>query len=315
MQEDTNEAVNKKSFKEFVLKLEKTMVSFSVVKNPKRCEKDGHISYLVEYMDVQNQCVYKVYHRYSDFESFYVKLQHTFPGKVIPTLPGKNIMPLKKEPFILERCKQLDTFMKELLRNRAYAQSKELEEFLSKEEGTYKSVPSGYFSKMMNIISSKPQEDQNFSLESDYKEIRSMLAANNVEPKKLPFGKFLVLLLGTTSTGKSAYVNHIFGISCKKSAEHQQDTGFSFIEAIPLEAFAKLSKHPLEKFSEYQFTQSELQKPIEDMDSDYRNGIVFIKLKGKQAVAYYDQIRHHETDGLFEVILVNQKYLSPNHPN
>jgi hypothetical protein len=69
----------------------------------------------------------------------------------------------------------------------------------------------------------------------DYKYVRELMMRWDLTPKKLPFEKFLyesfnisylifvytshrVVVLGTTSAGKSAFVNHFFGLQVKRSA-------------------------------------------------------------------------------------------------
>lgn len=45
----------------------------------------------------------------------------------------------------------------------------------------------------------------------DYYEIQQLAKKYNVASSKLPFQKFVVLTLGTTSAGKSSFINHFFG--------------------------------------------------------------------------------------------------------
>jgi hypothetical protein len=49
------------------------------------------------------------------------------------------------------------------------------------------------------------------TVEADYWQVKQYMKAWDLTPKKLPFEKFVVLVLGTTSAGKSAFINHFLG--------------------------------------------------------------------------------------------------------
>lgn len=57
-------------------------------------------------------------------------------------------------------------------------------------------------------------------------------------PPKLPFEKFVILNLGTTSAGKSSFVNYFFSLQIKKEANAQQDSCFTIVETVPENVFS-----------------------------------------------------------------------------
>jgi len=78
-------------------------------------------------------------------------------------------------------------------------------------------------------------------MEKDYYDVQQLAKKYTVSPSKLPFQKFVVLTLGTTSAGKSSYINHFFGIGVKKEADAQQDVNFTIVEVVPSAIFEKFT--------------------------------------------------------------------------
>lgn len=300
-------------------------IRVSVV-DPKVNEVDEHVSYTVVIETITDGNVSKTetLHRFSDFEVLYNRLKERFPSEKLPELPPKrNFTFIKGDAFYMKRCAELDKFMKLLIQNKKFAKSEEFYDFIARDENTYGKKESGYMTEIGKSILNnyiipfvdRKSSHENKTLQDDYLDIRNLLSYYEIIPKKMPFNKYVVLLLGTTSTGKSAYVNHLFGINCKKSDECQQDTGFSFIETVPPDVFASFSPYSKEEIESFEITSEDLKKPVGDIDSDERNGKVFVRLKGKQASSFYEQLRAHDKEGLFEVVLINQKFLNKNHEN
>lgn len=296
------------------------------VVNPKVSDVDEHVSYTVvtETITDGNESRTETIHRFSDFEILYNRLKERYPSEKLPELPPKrNFTLIKGDTFNLKRCAELDKFMKLLIQNKKLAKSEEFFDFIARDENSYGKKEGSYMTEFGKSILNnyilpfvdKKSSNENKTLQDDYLEIRNLLSYYEIIPKKMPFNKYVVLLLGTTSTGKSAYVNHLFGINCKKSDECQQDTGFSFIETVTPEVFASFSPYSKEEIERFEITREELNRPVGDIDSDDRNGKVFVRLKGKQASSFYEQLRAYDKEGLFEVLLINQKFLDSNHVN
>eukprot|EP01094_Clydonella_sp_ATCC50884_P018758 TRINITY_DN3529_c0_g2_i16.p2 TRINITY_DN3529_c0_g2~~TRINITY_DN3529_c0_g2_i16.p2 ORF type:complete len:198 (-),score=77.35 TRINITY_DN3529_c0_g2_i16:1383-1976(-) len=76
--------------------------------------------------------------------------------------------------------------------------------------------------------------------EQEMRELEAMMERWRVPNTHKPFAKNVVCMLGTTSSGKSSFVNHFFGVGVKKTAMCQLDTHFTLVEVIPEEDFAKL---------------------------------------------------------------------------
>lgn len=91
----------------------------------------------------------------------------------------------------------------------------------------------------MKAFGDGPQPLFKSAVEEDYWKIKQLMKRWHLTPKKLPFDKFVVLLLGVTSAGKSAFVNHFFTLPCKKSSAGQLDTNYTIIEVVSPEVFAK----------------------------------------------------------------------------
>lgn len=137
--------------------------------------------------------------------------------------------------------------------------------------------------------------------------------------QSLPFHKYCVLLLGATSSGKSAFCNWLFGASVKKSADNQQDTTYTLVEVVDEESFYNLVGKPCSASG--MVNRKLLSEPIVDPETDGRNGEVFFALSPYQTRMRYEQLPQSATqegfgsiDQLFTGILINKRYLDPNSP-
>jgi len=160
-------------------------------------------------------------------------------------------------------------------------------------------------------------------LERDYYTARALMEQWKLTPKKLPFPKFVTLLLGSTSSGKSAFVNHHFGCVVRKSTDHQQDTDFTVVEVIPATEFYALAgnKEKITHKSQAMLhpdaiviEEDQFKRPIEDYESDWRTGRVFIRLNSNQLLARYEQLKPYAKDGLFRACLINEAALDRTAP-
>lgn len=144
------------------------------------------------------------------------------------------------------------------------------------------------------------------TLLEDYQDIRKLSERWNVPPKRMPFQKFVISCLGTTSAGKSSFINHFYRTQCKKSAVSQLDTHYTVVETVPAEEFAKFSSRVPQKF-----TAAQLAVPLEDPHADPRYGTVFVHLDTPQTLARYSaQFSQLGSDfsnyGLVTTVLVNE---------
>ncbi len=79
------------------------------------------------------------------------------------------------------------------------------------------------------------------------------------------WNKLVVGIFGTTSSGKSSLVSHLFTVVCSASSGAGQiDTGFSVFEAVDSAEFARYS--PERVFSD--FSLAELKAPLKPADQN-----------------------------------------------
>src|SRR3989338_5270987 len=127
-----------------------------------------------------------------------------------------------------------------------------------------------------------------------------------------PFDKNVVSILGLTSSGKSSFVNHFFGVHVKRVAQCEIDTHFTLVETVPEAEFSRL-------VSGY---QRQSQATIDSAPavslataSDPRRNVAYVILDVAATLARYEQFesfsavfrKHH----LIEAVLINEAYLPP----
>lgn len=151
------------------------------------------------------------------------------------------------------------------------------------------------------------------TLLEDYQDIRKLSERWHVPPKRMPFQKFVISCLGTTSAGKSSFINYFYRTQCKKSAVSQLDTHYTVVETVPAEEFAKFSPRSPQKFTPgtRSLTAAQLAAPLEDPHADPRYGTVFVHLDTAQTLARYSaQFSQLGSDfsnyGLVTTVLVNE---------
>eukprot|EP01125_Pyxidicula_operculata_P015273 TRINITY_DN5168_c2_g2_i1.p1 TRINITY_DN5168_c2_g2~~TRINITY_DN5168_c2_g2_i1.p1 ORF type:complete len:427 (+),score=89.48 TRINITY_DN5168_c2_g2_i1:54-1334(+) len=83
----------------------------------------------------------------------------------------------------------------------------------------------------------KEKEIKKDQVLEDLSTLSKWLKDYNVVPDQSKFDKYSIFIIGTTSAGKSSYVNHFFGIGVKASSVSQVDTIFSIIEVVDRESF------------------------------------------------------------------------------
>jgi hypothetical protein len=304
----------------------------------------AHRTNMPEYSVLESQ----VRRRYSQFEALYNVLTQRFSRlSSVPDLPVKTWFKRFDKAFLDQRTRELNQWLKAVAMDEYMHRSAELVHFLTDAAPVPQLGPTGYVEKLIrpfvdnqmvvNIgdtingavqqvltrtgagsASASAQMLVGSPLERDYHAARALMEQWKLTPRKLPFPKFVTLLLGSTSSGKSAFVNHHFGCVVRKSTDHQQDTDFTVVEVIPAAEFYALAgtkerivhrsqamMHPDAVVIE----DEQFQKPIEDYESDWRTGRVFIRLNSNQLLARYEQLKPYAKDGLFRACLINEAAL------
>lgn len=157
---------------------------------------------------------------------------------------------------------------------------------------------------------SEPGLGDNRTIMEDYEDIRRLSERWQIPPKKFPFQKFVISCLGTTSAGKSSFINHFYRCSVKKSAVGQLDTHFTVIETVSPEEFTKYS--PQRKALSTALPS--IDAPLNDVHSDPRYGTVFVHLDTMQTLARYSAqfallAKDIASYGLVSTVLINEQYL------
>eukprot|EP01094_Clydonella_sp_ATCC50884_P018755 TRINITY_DN3529_c0_g2_i11.p1 TRINITY_DN3529_c0_g2~~TRINITY_DN3529_c0_g2_i11.p1 ORF type:complete len:343 (-),score=94.75 TRINITY_DN3529_c0_g2_i11:797-1825(-) len=148
--------------------------------------------------------------------------------------------------------------------------------------------------------------------EQEMRELEAMMERWRVPNTHKPFAKNVVCMLGTTSSGKSSFVNHFFGVGVKKTAMCQLDTHFTLVEVIPEEDFAKLVGAT---YKRKDISAAELKDSSLEQVADRRRNCVYMVLNSNATLVRHEQFesfaevfRKHE---LVTSILINEFYL-PN---
>lgn len=293
--------------------------------------------------------------RYSQFEALHTALTNRFAKLVaVPSLPPKPWFKKFDSAFLDQRKNDLNTWLQAVALDEYMYRAPELVIFLTDQAPVPVSGPTGYVGKLMQPLMDHPvvlnigdaingtvasvmqksgangSQSSNSGvilgspLERDYHQARTLMEMWKLTPKKLPFPKFVSLLLGSTSSGKSAFVNHHFGCVARKSTDHQQDTDFTVVEVIPPNEFYQLAgtterivhKSQAMLYPEAQVVNEDLlKKPIEAYESDWRRGRVFIRLNSAQMLTRYEQLRPYAKEGLFSACLINEACLDRSSPH
>lgn len=148
-------------------------------------------------------------------------------------------------------------------------------------------------------------------VKQDYEQLEGLMKTWELNNYHKPFTKNLVCLLGTTSSGKSSFVNHFFKIGVKKVALQQLDTHFTVIETVKEEEFKQLVG--ASNYKRKKIPESRLFESVEDVCSDKRRNVVYLILdtsstlnRHVQFERYSAVFRKHE---LINSILINEYYV------
>uniref|UniRef100_A0A6B2L0E9 PX domain-containing protein n=1 Tax=Arcella intermedia TaxID=1963864 RepID=A0A6B2L0E9_9EUKA len=289
-----------------------------------------------------NCFLWTVRHRFRDFETFCETLSRNNPKASVPQLPKKSWMNKFNSGFIENRAQELNKFLYIICTNPNLIYSNDLKTFLTidshsrarKDESLNqrKTYFEAYLqdnpitcvveSTITDTLFAGKKDGKVFAtqVEQDYETMKQMMKRWEIVPTKLPFEKFVVLVLGTTSAGKSSWVNNFFGLACKKAADCQQDTVFTIVETVPPSVFDRLSSNGTSSgertYPEY--TEDELHKNVEDVYSDARYGNVFVLLDTAMTLSrYYTQLAQFSSIisslGLFQTVIINEHYLANFH--
>eukprot|EP00013_Stygamoeba_regulata_P004858 CAMPEP_0177633112 /NCGR_PEP_ID=MMETSP0447-20121125/2659_1 /TAXON_ID=0 /ORGANISM="Stygamoeba regulata, Strain BSH-02190019" /LENGTH=539 /DNA_ID=CAMNT_0019134741 /DNA_START=68 /DNA_END=1684 /DNA_ORIENTATION=- len=146
-------------------------------------------------------------------------------------------------------------------------------------------------------------------VKANHARVQAILQKWKIENPQELFLKTVVLMLGTTSAGKSSFVNYFYKISVKHSAIYQLDTHFTIIEVVSEEEFSRLlSPTP---YTYKHIPQEVLQSPLPHSHDERRNQ-VYVTLDCSETLTRYPQF---ETSPLFRkhalvsAVLINDAYL------
>eukprot|EP01126_Amoeba_proteus_P066012 TRINITY_DN9485_c0_g1_i7.p1 TRINITY_DN9485_c0_g1~~TRINITY_DN9485_c0_g1_i7.p1 ORF type:complete len:435 (-),score=82.94 TRINITY_DN9485_c0_g1_i7:885-2189(-) len=287
---------------------------------------------------------YTVHHRFSEFVELRSTLMTTNPMASVPPAPTKSVFSKFNYEFLNSRADELNTFMYAISCNPYLFRSAILREFLTKEihgmakvedKGTNASsagvnggslitisdnpllsTAEGFVKYLLVGQSGVPGGGFFSAMEEDYEKVKELMKRWNVIPSKLPFEKFAILVQGTTSAGKSSYVNNFFGLTVKKAADCQQDICYTICEVVSVSTF----RHYINKTSDpnfvfRQFQPQELKYPLQDIQSDWRYGHVFTYLDSPTTLSRYGtQLQYYShvisAASLFQTVLINEAYLA-----
>jgi energy-coupling factor transporter ATP-binding protein EcfA2 len=131
------------------------------------------------------------------------------------------------------------------------------------------------------------------SAQEDFEYVSSLLRKHGIRAQQLKFAwsKLCVCIFGTTSSGKSSLVNHLFTlVAASSSGAGQVDTGFSIFETVSDAEFRRMSP---EAGPERDFSVQQLREPLKPADQnlrgDARYGHVFVYLTAEETLARYSQ--------------------------
>eukprot|EP01105_Mastigella_eilhardi_P022230 TRINITY_DN546_c0_g1_i3.p1 TRINITY_DN546_c0_g1~~TRINITY_DN546_c0_g1_i3.p1 ORF type:complete len:499 (-),score=121.55 TRINITY_DN546_c0_g1_i3:68-1564(-) len=149
---------------------------------------------------------------------------------------------------------------------------------------------------------SSPQEDYNLMME--------LLLEWHEDPAMYVWPKFTVLVLGTTSSGKSSLINNLFTITVARTGIAQTDVGYTIIETVPSPQFAA---DPV--LAPMSFSDEQLRAPLsQTIEQDPRYGRVFRCYDASHTLEMYklqlrqNRVRLASYHNLRSVI-INEDYL------
>jgi GTPase SAR1 family protein len=130
---------------------------------------------------------------------------------------------------------------------------------------------------------------------------------------KAPLTKNVLTILGDQSSGKSSFINHLFGLQVRQTGSNAIDTQFTILETVSEKEFAELCPNYDDKIS---FTQEDLDVPIERSKIDKRKNIVWCELKQIQKMHRYKQFYESMLRDIFVkyndlvcAIVINEKFI------
>jgi hypothetical protein len=252
------------------------------------------------------------YHRYSDFEAFDSKLRLLIAEYLdtsvinLPVLPPKPWIPAAQtsRDFVESRARKLSRYLNSLILIEELQQRVQylhlLLSFVAEGEHWEKSAEASASSSLLSkgIVNvnhglSKLLDNRDKATpEQDFDYVQTLFKKQGLVMQKFSWDKLVIGIFGTTSAGKSSFVNHLLTLCCAASSmAGQVDTGFSFFETISEEEFRKLS--PESKFPE--FSVEELKEPLKAADQnlcgDKRYNYVFMYLNAEETLdRYRDQL-------------------------
>ena len=116
--------------------------------------------------------------------------------------------------------------------------------------------------------------------------LEEFLAELKMPNSHKPFMKKLVTVLGATSSGKSAAINHFFKLGLKRSVNQEQDTHYTLIESVPEEEFRRIVG---ETYQRRDFTEQELMRDDHDVHLDPRRDVVYHCFNTEDTLSRYEQ--------------------------
>eukprot|EP00727_Mastigamoeba_balamuthi_P010053 m51a1_g5670 hypothetical protein (501) ;mRNA; f:926474-928572 len=234
-------------------------------------------------------------HRYNQFRD----LNDRFG---LASFPAKSWI-YEFEPWFLEqRAKGLDGFLKDVLSVLVTerADTPRAKEFL-------RFLVSGEHVEERHVCNDRDE---------DYAMVMSVLQKWSLTPRRFLWRKYVLSLFGSTSSGKSSLVNHLFQIPVVHPGVGQTDVGFSVVETVPENEFAMIAGSAsgsgvTAPSASPELSKEELFAPLPA--TGY--GVVFLYLGAQATVQRYHpqfqevatQVGVHET--LLRAVLINEKYL------
>jgi len=248
---------------------------------------------------------YVSFHRYNDFKNLSTAVNETknLPPGSWTSIFAPMALGLAKDldpEYLNDRAKKLEDFMKNLLsvlkgsdRTRSNDRS-ELLKFLTADVKT----------ESVKIPDRK----------DDYQELVDLFKYWNEIPPKPIWEKYVVSVFGTTSAGKSSFMNHIIGMPLCHTSVGQVDTGFTIIEVVSEKEFLKYSgESAAKKMSKEEVMKTEYTS--KDPMNDPRYGRVFVVLDSQATLQHYAPRLEELKSGvatsgsIIRTMLINESYL------
>lgn len=113
---------------------------------------------------------------------------------------------------------------------------------------------------------------------------------------KSPLTKNVLTVLGDQSSGKSSFINYLFGFPVRTSGPNAIDTQFTILETVPESEFKELCQLYNPKV---QISKEDLNKPLERSKTDPRKNVVWYELTQLQKMYRYRQFYESNLSELF----------------